>query len=125
MKKDSGILTDTDADFTKLNLEDHANLHVHWGTPTAGVPDPALDSEPGEPNSKVYEIVEVLGKNQLKINPPAVADSTPAYSIGRRCYGKWTYGNCDFFFLDTSKAGMTRYEAQLYTGALPAWQRLS
>ncbi|MEM7011700.1 MAG: alkaline phosphatase D family protein [Verrucomicrobiota bacterium] len=97
----SDVLTDEDADFTKLNLEDHANLHVHWGTPTAGVPDAELDAEPGDPNAKVYEVVEVLGPNKLKINPPAVADGSPAYSIGRRCYGKWTYGNSDFFFVDT------------------------
>lgn len=101
LKEGSDVLTDPDADFTKLNLEDHANLNVHWGTPTAGVPDAALDAEPGDPNAKVYEIVEVLGPNKIKISPPAVADGTPAYSIGRRCYGKWTYGNCDFFFVDT------------------------
>ncbi|MFT5470990.1 MAG: alkaline phosphatase D [Verrucomicrobiales bacterium] len=101
MEEGSDVLTDPDADFTKLNLEEHANLHVHWGTPTAGVPDAALDAEPGDPNSKVYEIVEVLGANQVRINPPAAADGKPAYSIGRRCYGKWTYGNSDFFFIDT------------------------
>lgn len=101
MEKGSDILTDAEADFTKLNLADHANLHVHWGTPTAGVPDAELDAEPGDPNSKVYEIVEVLGPNQVRINPPAAADGAPAYSIGRRCYGKWTYGNCDFFLVDT------------------------
>ena len=101
MKAGSDILADTEADFTRLNLEEHANLHVHWGTPTAGVPDAALDAEPGDPNSKVYEIVEVLGPQRIRIRPPAVADGTPTYSIGRRCYGKWTYGNSDFFFVDT------------------------
>ncbi len=97
----SDVLTDQNADFTKLNLEDQANLHVHWGTPTAGVPDAALDSEPGDPNSKVYRIEEVLGPHQVRIHPPAVANTESKYSIGRRCYGKWTYGNCDFFFVDT------------------------
>tara|TARA_R110002096_G_scaffold16106_11_gene55026 strand:- start:13182 stop:15032 length:1851 start_codon:yes stop_codon:yes gene_type:complete len=101
LKAASDILTDNDADFTKLNLEDHANLHVHWGTPTAGVPDAALDSEPGDPNAKVYRIEEVINANQVRIHPPAVADTTSAYSIGRRCYGKKSIGNCDFFFVDT------------------------
>jgi hypothetical protein len=97
----SNVLTDPRADFTQLNLRDHANLHVHWGTTTAGVPDARYDAEPGNPNSKVYEIVRVLGKHQIEIHPPAVADGQASYSIGRRCYGKWTLGNCDFFFVDT------------------------
>jgi hypothetical protein len=101
LKAGSDVLTDPKADFTQLNLNDHANLHVHWGTTTAGVPDARYDAEPGNPNSKVYEIVRVLGKNRIKINPPAVADGEASYSIGRRCYGKWTLGNCDFFFVDT------------------------
>ena len=101
LKAGSDVLTDPEADFTQLNLNDHANLHVHWGTTTAGVPDAKYDAEPGNPNSKVYEIIHVLGKNQIKINPPAVADGEANYSIGRRCYGKWAMGNCDFFFLDT------------------------
>ena len=101
LKAGSDVLTDPKADFTQLNLNDHANLHVHWGTTTAGVPDAKYDAEPGNPNSKVYEIVHVLGKNQVKINPPAVADGEASYSIGRRCYGKWAMGNCDFFLVDT------------------------
>ena len=32
------------------------NLHVHWGTVTAGVPDSALDAQSGDLNSAVYEI---------------------------------------------------------------------
>ena len=100
-KKGSDILVDKDADFTRLNLRDMANLHVHWGTPTAGVPDASLDAEPGNPNSAVYEIVKVLGPNKLKVSPPAKADGQASYSIGRRCYGKFTVSNCDFFLLDT------------------------
>ena len=100
-KKGSDLLVDKDADFTRLNLRDMANLHVHWGTPTAGVPDASLDDEPGNPNSAVYEIVKVLGPNKLKVSPPAKADGQASYSIGRRCYGKFTVSNCDFFLLDT------------------------
>lgn len=101
LKKGSDVLVDPDADFTRLNLQDHANLHVHWGTPTAGVPDAALDALPGDPNAKVYAIDKVLDATKVRISPPAVADSSSSYSIGRRCYGKWSYGNADFFFLDT------------------------
>lgn len=101
-KKGSDILEDPNADFGKLKLEDMANLHVHWGTTTAGVPTPALDlAPPGDPNSAVYEIKEVVSCTQLRIHPPAKADGSQSYSIGRRCYGKFTMANCDFYFLDT------------------------
>ena len=100
-KKGSDILTDKEADFTRMNLSDMANLHVHWGTPTAGVPDASLDAEPGNPNSAVYDIVKVLGPTKLKVSPAAKANGQASYSIGRRCYGKFTVSNCDFFLLDT------------------------
>ena len=39
------------------------NLHVHWGTPEAGVNDLRFDDDSvGDPNSRVYEIREVLDK---------------------------------------------------------------
>ncbi|MFP6900100.1 MAG: alkaline phosphatase D family protein [Opitutales bacterium] len=100
-KKGSDVLEDSEADFTKLDLGAMANLHVHWGTPTAGVPDSTLDAQPGNPNSAVYEIVKVLGPNKLKVKPAAKATGEASYSIGRRCYGKFTVSNCDFFLLDT------------------------
>src|SRR5690606_16411448 len=37
------VLVDSDADFTKLNLAEMSNLHIHWGGPTAAVNDNALD----------------------------------------------------------------------------------
>lgn len=100
-EKGSDVLEDPDADFTSLPLADMANLHVHWGTPTAGVPDSKLDAQPGNPNSAVYEIVKVLGPNKLQVKPSAKATGQASYSIGRRCYGKFTVSNCDFFLLDT------------------------
>jgi hypothetical protein len=78
-----------------------ANLHVHWGKPTDGVRDAVYDSEPGDPNSAVYDIVEVVSPTKIRISPAAKADGQQTYSIGRRCYGKFTASNCDFFFLDT------------------------
>ncbi|MCH8242156.1 MAG: alkaline phosphatase D family protein, partial [Planctomycetes bacterium] len=43
LKKGSDILTDADADFSNLDLNQASNLHVHWGGPTAGVNDNSLD----------------------------------------------------------------------------------
>jgi phosphodiesterase/alkaline phosphatase D-like protein len=98
----SDVLVDERADFTKLNLAHHNNLHVHWGTPTAGVNDNALDDiDDGVPNSGVYEIRDVLGPHQLRIAPAAKADGEASYSIGRRSYYRMRVSNCDFFVLDT------------------------
>ena len=97
----SDILEDPEADFSQLDFKQLANLHVHWGTTTAGVPDSKLDAEPGNPNAAVYEIAEVLSPTRLRIKPAAKSSGTASYSIGRRCYGKFSVSNCDFFLLDT------------------------
>jgi phosphodiesterase/alkaline phosphatase D-like protein len=101
LKGGSDVLTDAEADFTKLDLKQVANLHVHWGTRTAGVNDNKLDGVGGDPNAGVYDIVEVLGKDRLRIRPAARAGSNSFYSIGRRNYFRMRVSNCDFFFLDT------------------------
>lgn len=100
-KAGSDVIEDVNADFTSLNLDELANLHVHWGTETAGVKDAELDSEPGDPNAAVYDIVEVISPTRIRVSPPAKADGTAIYSIGRRCYGKFSVSNCDFFLVDT------------------------
>jgi phosphodiesterase/alkaline phosphatase D-like protein len=102
MKQGSDILVDESADFTRLDLAQAGNLHVHWGRITAGEDDIRLDSEPpGNANAGVFGIAEVLDAHRLRITPAAYADSTGAYSIGRRSYGKFTVSNCDYFLLDT------------------------
>ncbi|MCI0682504.1 MAG: alkaline phosphatase D family protein [Gemmataceae bacterium] len=102
LKKGSDILVDPAADFTKLDLQQVANLHVHWGKPSAGENINALDDEPpGDPNAGVFAITEVLDKHRLRIKPPAYADSVSSYSIGRRNYVKMRVANCDFYLLDT------------------------
>ena len=103
LKAGSDVLEDPAADFSKLDLAQAATLHVHWGGPTAGVNDNALDDKPPvEPNAGVYEIVEVLDKHRLKINPPAKAGGKDvSYSIGRRSYWKTRIANCEFFVCDT------------------------
>ena len=98
----SDILVDDSADFTQLKLADHNNLHVHWGTPTAGVNDNALDElNDGVPNAAVYRIEEVLDAHRLRIFPAAKADGVNSYSIGKRSYCKIRVSNCDIFLLDT------------------------
>lgn len=97
----SDVLEDRAADFTQLDLAEMANLHVHWGTPDAGVNDVALDKQEGDPNAGVYRIVEVLSPTRLRIEPKAKADSAPMYSIGRRSYYRQRVGNVDLFFVDT------------------------
>jgi hypothetical protein len=101
LKADSDVLTDPKADFTKLDLKQMANLHIHWGTPDAGVNDEKLDKLPGDPNAGVYEIGKVLNKTQVQIKPAAKKSKTSTYSIGRRNYFQVRLANCDFFFLDT------------------------
>lgn len=101
LQKGSDVLFDPQADFTKLDLQQIANLHVHWGTPTAGVDDIRLDDQtPGNPNEGVYQVAKVIDQHHLQIVPSARADSRGTYSIGQRSYGKFTVSNCDFFLLD-------------------------
>lgn len=101
LKKDSDVLTDPEADFTAIDMKQAATLHVHWGGKTAGVNDNALDDEGGDVNAGVYEIVEVLDKNRVRIRPAAKIDGKQSYSIGRLSYYKKRIGNCEFFFTDT------------------------
>jgi phosphodiesterase/alkaline phosphatase D-like protein len=101
MVKGSDILVDLRADFSTLDLDRATNLHVHWGTDTAGVNDNALDDVGGIANAGVYRIVRVLDKQRLKIEPAPPEDDTVSYSIGRRSYFQMTISNCDFFVLDT------------------------
>lgn len=101
----SDVLTDADANFNALPLDEMLNLHVHWGTAEAGVNDLRFDEDTlGDPNARVYEVVEVLDAQRLRIRPPAVADGEAAYSIGRRSYGSFRVANCEFFLLDTRGA---------------------
>ena len=97
----SDLIVDEQADFSTLDLDRATNLHVHWGTVTAGVNDNDLDGVGGIANAGVYRIVKVIDKQTLKIEPAPPEDDTVSYSIGRRSYYRMTIGNCDFFVLDT------------------------
>ncbi len=96
------VLTDPNADFTAIDFDQTGNLHVHWGTPDAGVKDiPAGDVEGGDPNARVYEVVRVIDKHRVQIRPAATATGESSYSIGRRSYGSFRVSNCVFFLVDT------------------------
>ncbi|MEM1061727.1 MAG: alkaline phosphatase D family protein, partial [Planctomycetota bacterium] len=102
MTAGSDLIVDPTADFESMPLGEMTNVHVHWGTPTAGVDDMKYDlADDGHPNSAVYDIFEVVDRHTLRLSRPAVATDEVVYSIGRRSYGKYRVGNCDFFFLDT------------------------
>lgn len=101
----SDVLVDEQADFTRLPLAEMLNLHVHWGTPEAGVNDLRFDDPAlGDPNSAVYDIVEVLDAHRLRLHMPARESSESTYSIGRRSYGRFRVSNCEFYLLDTRGA---------------------
>lgn len=97
----SDLLVDDRADFQALPLDAMSNLHIHWGTLTAGVNDISLDDDSGDPNSRVYDIREVLDAHTLRLHMPAAATGESSYSIGRRNYGKVRVANCEIYLLDT------------------------
>jgi alkaline phosphatase D len=100
-QRGSPLLVDQEADFTRLPLTEMANLHVHWGKPTDGVNEIQYDDDSGHPNSKVYDIIQVVDRHTLRISPAAAADGECSYSIGRRNYGRFRVANCEFYLLDT------------------------
>lgn len=101
LEEGSDILYDPSANFLIMDLENYANLHVHWGEPTDGINDVFLDTQPGDPNSGVYDIVEVVDSHRLRISPAGRANGEAKYSVGRRSYGSFRVANCEFFMLDT------------------------
>lgn len=96
----SDILEDENADFTALDPAQAATLHVHWGGPYDGARRAPRGTKPGNPNSGVYEIVEVIDAHHLRIHPAAKTNGNPAYSIGRRSYSRMRVSNADFYLLD-------------------------
>jgi len=104
MQEGTPILVDENADFTKLPLDKMLNLHVHWGTPQAGVNDMVYDNDDGHKNSYVYDIVRVIDKHTLQLHMPAKVTSEVSYSIGRSSYASFRVSNCEYFLLDTRGA---------------------
>jgi phosphodiesterase/alkaline phosphatase D-like protein len=101
MTAGSDLLVDPQADFTALPLDQMLNLHVHWGTPEAGVNDMKFDNDDGHPNSYVYDIARVIDRHTLQLHMPAKVTDVVSYSIGRRSYGSFRVANCEYFLIDT------------------------
>lgn len=97
----SDVLEDSSADFTRLDRAQVSNLHVHWGGQYAGVDGGRFPTGDGDPNAGVYEVVEVLDRNRLRIRPKASATRPSAYSLGRMSFGSFRVGNVEFYLLDT------------------------
>jgi hypothetical protein len=97
----SDVLTDAGADFSRLDLAQAGTLHIHWGGPTAGVNDNALDDVGGDPNAGVYEIVEIIDRHRLRIRPAPKQSGGQTYSIGRLSHYRFRVSNCEFLALDT------------------------
>ncbi len=97
----SDILTDSRADFTKLDLAQTNNLHVHWGGQLAGVDVGRGANLEGEPNAGIYEIVQVLDAKRLRIRPAPKATRNSTYSIGRQSFASFRVGNVEVYLLDT------------------------
>ncbi len=91
--KGKDILDDPRADFSTLRPEQVSTLHALMSSRNAGV----------------YELVEVLDKQRLRVRPAFRADEDAcAYSVGTHHYFDWRVGNCHFFVLDT-RGERTRY----------------
>ena len=114
------ILFDDKANFTTVDLHESVNLHVHWGTPDAGMANiDSGDVEGGDPNANVYDIVEVIDSHRLRIHPKPVTTRQSSYSIGRRSYGMFRVANSAYYLVDT------RSYRQLHDIKNPAMKGLS
>ena len=102
LRAGSDVLTDPSADFGTLPIGSMSNLHVHWGGDRFSERLRKNQEYPGLPNAGVYDIVERIDDQRLRIRPAATADATAdSYSIGRRLYGEFKVSNCHFLLLDT------------------------
>jgi phosphodiesterase/alkaline phosphatase D-like protein len=97
----SDVLIDAAADFTKLDRKQVSNLHVHWGGQYAGVDAGRFPVGDGDPNAGVYELVEVMDRNRLRIRPAARETRGSVYSLGRMSFSSFRVGNVEFYLLDT------------------------
>ena len=97
----SDVLVDASADFTKIDMKQVSNLHVHWGGQYAGVDAGRFPVGDGDPNAGVYEAVEVIDRNRIKIRPAAKETRASVYSLGRMSFSNFRVGNVEFFLLDT------------------------
>lgn len=112
IKAGSNILTDTSADFTKLDPAKYSNLHVLWGFGNTGV----------------YKIARVIDKHRVEIEPGFTVSEDVRYSIGANLWSKFRVSNSDFFLLDTrsnrtlhDRANLTDPNASMLGAKQKAW----
>jgi hypothetical protein len=74
---------------------------VHWGGQYAGVDGGRFPVGDGDPNAAVYEAVEVIDRNRIKIRPAAKETRASVYSLGRMSFSNFRVGNVEFYLLDT------------------------
>jgi phosphodiesterase/alkaline phosphatase D-like protein len=84
-KANSNILFDPNADFTTIDLNKSASLHILIRYANTGV----------------YRIKRIIDKTRLEIHPPPAYNESADYSIGTNHYTRFTIGNCEFYLLDT------------------------
>ncbi|MGM0486308.1 MAG: alkaline phosphatase D family protein [Planctomycetota bacterium] len=85
VKQDGNLLTDPEADFSRLNPDRVSTVMVPRGNKNAGV----------------YGLVKARGKAELEVKPSFRATETCDYTIGTHHYYDWKMSNCHFFALDT------------------------
>lgn len=92
VEKGSNVLYDPKANFSTLRPQAVSNIHIQMSSKNAGV----------------YEFVEVVDNNRLRVRPEFSNDEECTYSVGTHHYYDWKIGNCHFFALDT-RGERTRY----------------
>jgi phosphodiesterase/alkaline phosphatase D-like protein len=110
----STILTDSNADFSTLDLNQVSTLHI--GNFYKGGYKPER-SERGGANTGVYRIDKVLNKNTIQVFPALKETNTAPYSIGTHHYFDRLVGNSHFIFIDT------RSERTKFRGAELAFEK--
>jgi phosphodiesterase/alkaline phosphatase D-like protein len=97
-KQGGDVLTDPNADFTKIGVDQISTLHV--GPWFKGAKKPPA-KERGGANAGVYRVEEILDAHRLRVSPRFRATGEARYSIGTHRYFDRMVGNCHFIFLDT------------------------
>lgn len=113
LKKGSSILTDLNADFSTLDLDQVSTLHI--GPFYKGDYKPER-SERGGQNTGVYKIEKILDNRSIEVTPAIKATNTAPYSIGTHHYFDRLVGNSHFIFIDT------RSERTKFKGAELAYE---
>ena len=108
----TNVLTDPQADFTKLDPKKYSNLHVLWGFGNTGV----------------YRIARVIDRHRVEIEPSFNVTEDVRYSIGSNLFSKFRVSNSDFFLLDTrsnrtlhDKANLANPKTSMLGATQKAW----